>query len=170
MQIQLGNECNSKSKGFTLIELLVVLAMIGLMASMVAYAYSTTTDLAEYEGVALEMREMADLLEMQRQAGKTAVGVNAGWISSHWPEIATRMSSDAPWGSSYSFSNNAGVSIIRVSLPIDHPFSNGYNLMLDGDVIGNLLTITGSTARHHGDVLTQSEIDKTLLYWESVTW
>ena len=159
-----------RSKGFTLIELLVVLALIGLMGSMVVYAYSTTTDLAEYEGAALEMREMADLLELQRLAGKTTGAVNAGWITSNWPEIATRMSSDAPWGSSYSFSNNVGVSVVRVNLPIDHPFANGYNLMLDGDVIGNLLTITGSTSRHHGDILTQSEIDKTILYGESVTW
>ncbi|MCG7870994.1 MAG: type II secretion system GspH family protein [Candidatus Thiodiazotropha lotti] len=158
------------NKGFTLIETLVVLAMIGLMASMIAYAYSTTTDMAEYEGAALEMREMADLMEMQRLAGKTAGAVNAGWIASNWPEIATRMSNDAPWGSSYSFSNNAGVSVVRVNLPIDHPFSNGYNLMLDGDVTGNVLTITGSTSRHHGDILQQNVVERTLLYGDPVTW
>jgi len=169
MQSRLRNG-ERKISGFTLIEILLVLAVIGLMGSMVVYAYSTTTDLAEYEGAALQMREMADLLEMQRRAGRTAGGVNAGWIRNHWPEIAGRLSDEAPWGNPYSFSNDTGAGMVRVNLPIDHPFASGYNLMLDGDVVGNLLTITGSTGRHHVDLLPQGEIDRTILYGEPVQW
>ena len=60
--------------------------------------------------------------------------------------------------------------MVRVNLPIDHPFASGYNLLLDGDVVGSLLTVTGSADRHHDDLLPQGEIDRTLLYGEPVRW